>query len=154
MWDGRIVTMNNNVLNGLTIVNVNRSPPMYDSHTVYVDVRTPMETLERLWAGLVDAMRARPNDFLPDKSRWTLMQVQNQNALQIEYCIGHATNFAKGQHYPRRHYLVGKLQELSLALNIGFYQPPQPLVRLADRPAHGLGAVYVSAPPGDATAPL
>lgn len=127
VWDGRIVTLSNTTLANMTIVNVARSPPMYDVTSIVVDMRTPPSAIDELWGQLLEALRTKPNDFLAAKCSMNYASLSKQNALQVDFCVAHCTNWAKGQHIARRHFVLQTitvrvrglvLQLLSLAFTL------------------------------------
>jgi hypothetical protein len=98
------------MLSSMTLVNVHRSPPMYDTHTILIDIRTPDSAMEVFWAKLQDALRTRPNDFNVAKCGMAYQNVQKQNAVTVDFYIAHCTNWSKGQQSSRCHFVISTIK--------------------------------------------
>jgi hypothetical protein len=115
---------------GLTLVNISRSQPMYDTHSLVIDIHTRTDTIDELWTRLVAALKTMPNDFNTAKSGLGLQNISQQTGMQLDFFIAHCTNWSKAQQIARRHFVIGTLRDLSLELEITFHKPPQPFVNL------------------------
>ncbi len=141
MWDGRILTVSNSTLAGLVLVNVSRSQPMYDTHSLVISLATPRATVDRLWAQLQAALRTMPNDFNVERSGMAYVAIAQQTGMQLDFYICHCTNWSKAQQIARRHFVLGTLRDLTLALGIDYVCPVQPIARVDAAAAPRLAAL-------------
>ena len=126
MWDGRILTVSNSVLSGLVLVNISRSQPMYDTHSLVVSLNTTREVIDQLWVRLQAALRTMPNDFNVARSTMALQTITQQTSMQLDFYIAHCTNWSKAQQIARRHFVISALRDHTLALGIVFANPLTP----------------------------